>query len=149
MSTMMSEYGALSTAMRDMISIKTLVKALAEAVTEKEAVNVDCCSDVFQDNNGALVLADMPRIPPQSEFFAVKYHFFREKVLSVREVQTLLQLVDLMTKGLVRDKCEPLRDRLMGWTDETDIVIRKYTKLPAPIRGGVSQSEGDKRSIRE
>jgi hypothetical protein len=147
LSTMMSEYVALSTAMRDMIPIKTLVKAVAEAVTGQASVNVDCCSDVFEDNNGALALATMPRITPQSKFFAVKYHFFREKVFSgeinVRKVHTMLQLADILTKGLVKDKFVPLRDRLMGWTDDSDIYCDPtvYKAPTSDSRGSVEKNE--------
>jgi hypothetical protein len=88
-------------------------------------VHFDCCSDVFEDNNGALASANMARITPQSKFFAVKYHFFREKVssgeINVRKVHTLPQIADLLTMGLVRDKFVPLRDRLMGLADDSDI----------------------------
>jgi hypothetical protein len=33
---------------------EALVQAVAKAVTGKEAVHVDCCSDIFEDNIGAL-----------------------------------------------------------------------------------------------
>ena len=82
LSTMMAEYSALSQAMREMLPIKNLVKAVAKTITGKENVVVTAKSDVFEDNNGALTLATMPKITPQSKFFAVKYHFFREKVFS-------------------------------------------------------------------
>ena len=72
--TIMAEYVALSTAMRDMLLLKRLVKAIAKVVTGDDNVKVTAKSDVFEDNNGALAVATLPRITPQSKFFAVKLH---------------------------------------------------------------------------
>ena len=83
-----------------------------------------CKSDVWEDNNGALIVATMPRITPQSKFFNVKLHFFKEHVATeqypdrpvhIHKIDTEEQLADIMTKGLTYDKYQPLRDRLMGW----------------------------------
>ena len=128
-STMMAEYVALSSAMRELLPLKRLVKAVAKVVTGDDKVQVVTKSDVFEDNNGALTVATMPRITPQSKFFAVKLHFFREHVktasnpngeVEIQKIETTKQLADIMTKGLTIDKFTPLRDALMGWDlDET------------------------------
>ena len=121
---MMAEYVALSSAMRDMLPLKRLVKTIAKVVTGDANVKITTKSDVFEDNNGALTVATLPRITPQSKFFAVKLHFFREHVkneqnpngeIHIQKIDTVDQLADIMTKGLVEDKFKPLRDRLMGW----------------------------------
>ena len=69
---MMSEYIALSQAMRDLLPLKVLVKQVAKAVSGDTAVTVNTMSTVFEDNNGALTLATAPRMTPQSKFFAVE-----------------------------------------------------------------------------
>ena len=126
-STMMAEYVALSSAMRDMLPLKRMVKEVAKVVTGDENVRVVTKSDVFEDNNGALTVATSPRITPQSKFFAVKLHFFKEHVqtkqnpggeIEIQKIETQNQLADIMTKGLVEEKFVPLRDRLMGWDIE-------------------------------
>jgi len=123
-STMMAEYVALSTAMREMLPLKTLVKTVAKIVTGDDNVKITTLSYVFEDNNGALTVATLPKITPQSKFFAVKLHFFREHVktagnpngeIYIQKIDTHNQLADIMTKGLVEQKFVPLRDRLMGW----------------------------------
>ena len=123
-STMMAECVALSSAMRDMLPLKRLVKTIAKVVTGDDNVTITTKSDVFEDNNGALTVATLPRITPQSKFFAVKLHFFKEHVkteanpngeIHIQKVETENQLADILTKGLVEDKFNPLRDRLMGW----------------------------------
>ena len=115
-STMMSEYVALSSAMRDMLPLKRMVKAVAKVVTGNDDVQVNVKSDVFEDNNGALTIATLPKITPQSKFFAVKLHFFKEHVktpqnpdgeVHINKIETTKQLADIMTKGLVTDKFYP------------------------------------------
>ena len=107
-----------------MLPLKRLVKTVAKVVTGKDDVRVECHSDVFEDNNGALTVATTPCITPQSKFFAVKLHFFKSHVrttenpqgeVHIQKIQTHLQMADIMTKGLVKDKFVPLRDKLMGW----------------------------------
>ena len=141
LSTMMAEYVALSTAMRELLPLKRLVKTIAKVVTGDENVVVTTKSDVFEDNNGALTLATLPRITPQSKFFAVKLHFFKEHVktesnpegeVEIHKVDTHNQLADIMTKGLVEEKFKPLRDRLMGW----DL-------LPEPRRMSIREGVSD------
>jgi hypothetical protein len=123
-STMMAEYVALSSAMREMLPLKRLVESIAKVVTQNANVVVTTISDVFEDNNGALTVATLPKITPQSKFFAVKLHFFREHVkttnnptgeIHIQKINTVDQLADLFTKGLVEAKFTPLRDKLMGW----------------------------------
>lgn len=135
LSTMMAEYVALSTAMRELIPLKRLVKTIAKIVTGDDSVQVTTKSDVFEDNNGALACATLPRITPQSKFFAVKLHFFKEHVkneqnpngeVAIHKIDTLDQLADIFTKGLVEDKFAPLRDRLMGW----DLVPKSNGSKP-------------------
>jgi len=143
-STMMAEYVALSAAMREMLPLKRLVKAVAKVVTGDDNVQMLTKSDVFEDNNGALTVATLPRITPQSKFFAVKLHFFKEHVkteenpegdVEIHKICTSKQLADIMTKGLVKDKFEPLRDALMGWDLNEDGRSELFANLHS--RGSV------------
>ena len=129
--------------MRELLPLKRLVKTIAKVVTGDDTVQVTTKSDVFEDNNGALACATLPRITPQSKFFAVKLHFFKEHVrneqnpngeVCIHKIDTLNQLADIMTKGLTQDKFEPLRDRLMGWD-----LVPASTDLPSNLhsRGSV------------
>jgi hypothetical protein len=62
---MEAEYIALSQAMRDLIPIRRLVKAVCEDLfKEQQPTGASMHSQVFKDNNGALqLLARAPRIP--------------------------------------------------------------------------------------
>ena len=145
---MMAEYVALSSAMRDRLPFKRLVNTVAKVVTGDDNMKITTKSDVFEDNNGALTVATLPRITPQSKFFAVKLHFFREHVkteqnpdgeIHIQKIETVNQLADIMTKGLVEDKFRPLHDRLMGWDlDPTNpkasnIHLRGSVRIVSPV----------------
>jgi hypothetical protein len=145
LSTMMAECVALSSAMREMLPLKRLVRTIAKVVTGDENVKMTTVSDVFEDNNGALTVATLPRITPQSKFFAVKLHFFKEHVkteqnpngeICIGKVDTVNQLGDIFTKGLVEAKFVPLRDRLMGW----DLDRSSPDESDVHPRGSVAQS---------
>ena len=153
-STMMAEYVALSTAMRDMLPLKRLVKTIAKVVTGDDEVRMVTKSDVFEDNNGALTVATLPRITPQSKFFAVKLHFFKEHVktennphgeVEIKKIDTTKQLADIMTKGLVADKFTPLRDALMGWDMDENGVSKLFANLHS--RGSVGNVSLDSPSV--
>lgn len=149
-STMMAEYVALSQSMRDMLPLKRLVKTVAKVITGDDKVKVVTKSNVWEDNNGALTVATMPKITPQSKFFAVKYHFFREHVkteenpqgeVDIQKIETHNQLADIMTKGLVEAVFAPLRDRLMGWDLEEEANNVSDSANNRSLRGSVEKCE--------
>ena len=77
-------------------------------------------STVFEDNNGALQLAQSPKISPRTKHIAVKYHFFRDKIgedkgILLKKVESENQIANLFTKGLTIQVFAPLRRLLMGW----------------------------------
>ena len=102
-STMEAEYISLSTAMRDLIPLRTLVDEVKDLIG---ASMLPCrtYSKIFEDNNGPLILASTPRMTPCSKHIAVKYHFFKEHVRTVQiqlvKVESEKQMADCLTKGL-------------------------------------------------
>ena len=119
-STMHAEYIALSLGMRDLIPIKRQVDEICEILKvrrdEQSRVVV-----VHEDNEGALKLANSPlmRVTPLSKHFAVKYHWFREKLdefkIKIKGVRTHLQKADIFTKGLQKTAFRDKRRLIMGW----------------------------------
>ena len=76
---MEAEYISLSMAMQDLIPLRTLVDEV-KGLIGASALPCRTYSKVFEDNNGALILASTPRMTPHSKHIAVKYHFFMEHV---------------------------------------------------------------------
>ena len=76
-------------------------------------------STVFEDNNGALQLAQAPKTSPRTKHIAVKYHFFRDKIgqekgVVLEKVDTKAHIADMFTKGLQGQLFVPLRNFPMG-----------------------------------
>ena len=76
---MEAECTALSSTMRDLIPLWTLVDEIKEFVGGKELL---CCMYslvmIFEDNYGALILASSPRMTPHSKHIMIKYHVFKQ-----------------------------------------------------------------------
>ena len=102
LSTMESEFVSLSLSLRELLPLRDLVAELADALGIKEKLKVRSHSTVFEDNNGALQLANCPKFTPRSRHYAVKYHFFRHYVengeLQIKRVDTDVQIADQFTR---------------------------------------------------
>ena len=120
-STMMAEYYALSTAMRDVLPLRNLVRVMAEGC----GLQSDCLmvfrTTVWEDNAGALTLASMDpgQNTPQSKFYDSKVHWFcshlKPNQIEVKKIDTSLQLADIFTKSVIPEIFRKLRKLLMGW----------------------------------
>ena len=120
LSTTEAEYVALSQSMRDLLPMKSLLSELIKMIgAYNNDLRVTTKSTVFEDNNGARILATSPKMTPRSKHIAVKYHFFQSKVdsgeVEVVRVDTTQQKADIFTKGLAPESFENVRRLLMGW----------------------------------
>ena len=139
LSTMESEYLALSQAMRDLIPLREIMKKINHEVFKnlnlipKCSANSKSFSDivsteeespipkskVYEDNAACLKFARLPRLTPRTKHIAVPYHWFRTKVeqmeISIEPISTDKQLADQFTKSLTLDKFLKGRKDLMGW----------------------------------
>ena len=124
LSTMMAEYYALSSTMREVLPLRDLVKRVAQGC----GLNDDCTTDfktrVHEDNNGVIALCDLDpgQHTARSKHFDSKVHWFRAHLkcqgsnsLTVNKVETREQLADMFTKPLSKDAFQYLRKKLMGW----------------------------------
>ena len=139
LSTMESEYLALSQAMRDLIPLREVMKEVNKEVFNKD-IHIPKCttnsksfsdivtteqenpipkSKVYEDNAACLKFARLPRLTPRTKHIAVPYHWFRSKVeqleISIEPISTDHQLADQFTKSLTLDKFLKGRKALMGW----------------------------------
>ena len=122
LSTMESEYIALSTAMRALLPARQLHLNLLYTFGLPSS-NDSLVSTVFEDNQAALQLAttDPPRLTPRSKHFAIKYHWFREHLsqrpggIQVKYISSAGQKADILTKALTPIKHNLARLQLMGW----------------------------------
>jgi hypothetical protein len=120
-STMEAEYNGLSMSMRDLLPFKQLFLAVSSGIGLGHDVCTAFKTTVWEDNNGALSLANMEpgRMTPRSKHYAVKYHWFRSHLspnsVEVKKIDTNLQKADIFTKGLRIEKFRAIRKLLCGW----------------------------------
>ena len=118
---MEAEYIALSTSMKDFIPVIDIIRELYPAIGLDENVEINMHSTVWEDNNGALTLANLepPRMTPRSKFYNIKYHWFRSKLkeygIRLKKISSEMQLADILAKALARIKFKELRKGLLGW----------------------------------
>jgi hypothetical protein len=123
LSTMETEYIALSQSMRDLIPIREVLKEILWVVfnvsksisyrthsksvysdnTEDEKYNIPQ-STVFEDNDACLQFAQMPQLTPQTKHIGIPYHWFHSYVdlrqVTIVRIDSANQLADQFTKGL-------------------------------------------------
>jgi len=120
LSTMEAEYIALSTVMRDLLPMRSLLNEL-EKMMDKIRDPKSTVSMVWEDTQVALTLAnvELPRMTPRSKHIAVKYHWFLSKVqvgkIEIKVLESTNQVADIFTKGLRVDTFVRLRKMLAGW----------------------------------
>ena len=75
LSTLHSDYMALSHSVRALLPFKCLIKKVIENLgIGSENLKYLSSSTIYEDNNGAIVVATSSRITPTSKHIAVKYH---------------------------------------------------------------------------
>jgi hypothetical protein len=124
-STLEAEYAALVSAVRTAIPIRNLVMDLLQFLKLPSPKSPVLTCTIFEDNQGAYLLATNQRITARTKYFCVKWHFFWSQVyhptenpdgwIIVEKCDTKLQDADYLTKGLARECFEANRHRVQGW----------------------------------
>ena len=121
MSTLEAEYSALSSSLRvalPIIQIARLAVSIVEVPTKFRSI-FQCACIVFEDNNGALILAKTQRTTSRTKYFNVEWHFFWQHVkdgtLEVERIATVDQVADYLTKGCGREIFQRIRKTVQGW----------------------------------
>ena len=114
-----SEYVGLSYALREAIPIMEVMKEMNQHGfnVSKEAPKLHF--KVFEDNSGALEMANNHKYRPRTKHLNIKYHHFRHYVekgeITVHKIDTKDQLADYLTKPVSQEILEKLRPQVMGW----------------------------------
>jgi hypothetical protein len=120
LSTMEAEIIALSACCRDLFPIIDMVESVTRQVNLPIGETTMKLS-VHEDNSGALVLAKTlpPQFTPRSKYYAIKTIWFREEIhkrcVQLLKIDTVEQLGDIFTKGLVQVTFEYLWKKIIGW----------------------------------
>jgi hypothetical protein len=119
LSTTEAIYIALSQAMREVLPIIWLMEeARKQGIPVLNATPRIHCK-VFEDNEGAIEIANVPKMRPRNQHLNIKYHHFREEVkkgaISIYHTRTEEQIADIFTKPLPEQPFIKFREKLMGW----------------------------------
>ena len=119
LSTLEAEYSALSSALRTLLPLRSMLLEIVAGVKLPHTFEATIKCQVFEDNNGALLLATNQRITNRTKYFQVKWHFFwsyvRDGTIAIVKVDTQEQWADYLTKGLNRETFEQVRKLVQGW----------------------------------
>ena len=75
LSTLHSEYVALSHSVRALLPLKNFIKEVIDNLRiDIKKLKFVSISTAYEDNNGAIVVATSPRMTPSSNNIDIKYH---------------------------------------------------------------------------
>jgi len=120
LSTLEAEYQSLSLAMRQVIAYKLLIEEIIK-VFRVDGLSTEICTQVFEDNQGALYLATNQRLTNRTKYFHVKWHHFWSHVgpeppkIQIGKIDTTRQKADFLTKALPREVFERNRNQVQNW----------------------------------
>ena len=117
LSTLEAEYSALSYALKTFLPLKRLLLELLDDLNMDIDIQASVRARVFEDNQGALLLARDHRITNRTQYFLVKWHWFwqHQHEFDIQKVDSANQCADYLTKGLPRDAFEHNRLLSQGW----------------------------------
>ena len=119
LSTLHYENVALSHSVRALLPLKSLIKEVIENMgIDSDSLKFVSSSSIYEDNNGAIVVAKSPRMTPTSKHISIKYHWFRQHVgkeFVIRNIESENHKADIFTKGLQGKIFVRIRKLLCGW----------------------------------
>ena len=119
LSTLESEFIALSSSFRSLIPTKRLIEATLSGLDIQTEVKYSAKSTIFEDNSGALRLATTKRLTPRTRHIATKYFWFLDHVdkglADIVKVDSASNKSDIFTKSLKPVDFLRIRNLLCGW----------------------------------
>ena len=110
---------ALSHSVRALLPLKSLIKEVIDNLgIDNENLKFVSISTIYEDNNGAIVVATSPSMNTTSKHIAVKYHWFRHHVgkeFVIWKIESENHKADIFTKCLQGQIFVRIRKLLCGW----------------------------------
>ncbi len=119
LSTTEAEYIALSISAREIIPLLSLAQEVATfGVIHKVETPIMRCK-IFEDNEGAVEMTNVPKMRPRTKHLNIKYHFFRQFVetgiLQILHITGEQQIADVLMKPLEEASFTKHRKKITGW----------------------------------
>jgi len=117
LSTLEAEYTAFSTALRSLLPIKRLIRECCIHLQLPTSFVSSLHSTVFEDNQGAYLLAINHKLTDRTRYSLNKWHWFWSfaSEINFSKISTHDQKADYLTKALVRQTFERNRDSVQGF----------------------------------
>ena len=81
LSTLHSEYVALSHSVIELLPLKSLIKEVIDNLgIDSEKLKFVSSSTIYEDNNGSIFVETSPGMTPTSNHTAIRYHLFRQHI---------------------------------------------------------------------
>ena len=117
--TLNYEYVALSHSVEALLCLKSLIKEIIDnLVIASQKLKFVSSSTVYEDNNGAIVVATSTNMTATSKHISVKYNWLRQhfgRKFVIRNIDPENQGADIFTKGLQSQIFLRIRKLLCGW----------------------------------
>jgi hypothetical protein len=114
-----AEYSALSQSLRTLLPLRLMLLKVTAAIGVPDTIHSMIHARAFEGNQGAFLPATAQRITNRTKYYVVKWHHvwghINDGHLEVLPVDTILQLADGHTKGLVCDVFKRIRKLNRGW----------------------------------
>ena len=118
LSTAEAEYIALSSALREVIPLMTMMLEIND-IFPLHICPPDFYCTVWEDNQSCIAMATSQKFSPRTKHIALKYHHFRSYVMNkkirINYVHTESQEADIFTKPVKNELFPKLRYLLCGW----------------------------------
>ena len=118
-STTEAEYCALSTALRVLLPLQRLIKAIVDRCPSPKFEGSLLHSTAFEDNQSAYYLATNQKITNRTRYYLTKWHWFweqyRNKEFAITKCPTAEQQADYLTKPLALPEFRNNRSLVQGW----------------------------------
>jgi len=119
LATAESEYASLSSCLRVLIPIKRVLEEIAIKLEVSAELTASIRATCFEDNAACLQLANTQRLSSRTRYYHTQMHHFwgavRDKVVTIKKIETSLMDGDYFTKPLPRQSFEANRLRVQGW----------------------------------
>ena len=110
---------ALYKSIRELFTLKSIIKEVIERLgIDSEKQKLVSSSTVYDDNNGAIVLAKITRMNPTSKQISINYLWFGQHVgkeFVTRKIDSENQRVNIFTQGLQGELFVIMRKLICGW----------------------------------
>ena len=118
LSTTEAEYISLSSSLRDVIPIMSLVSEMKSRGFDVPCTEPHVYCKLFEDNSGALEIARLPKMRPRTKHLCASLHHFREFVrlglVKIFPIATDMQTADILTKPTPQNIFVPHRVKICG-----------------------------------